>query len=428
MKLNNHRILTYLGTSMLLLFVVGVIIRSIGYPNQLFFFIPALLLTIFIFIPIKSWKEFEHARTRGLKGVQLLMAICSIALLLLAPVVVMDPSPMTILVGILLLVTLIANNIFIKKGFLLKWDMMLLSMVALSMMNAPILPQVPDKLYQPNIENPTYPEKNGPTIYLDEAHRNFHQLDGLYWAFGEVLRKDGYQTQSIKEPFSPTSLRDKEIIVIANALHEKNETRWINPTYSAFTQQEQLAMHDWVKNGGSLFLIADHMPTSGAAADLASQFGIQFINGFAMDTIGIDDWFTRENGTISDNEITNGYRLGEEIDSILTFTGQAFIIPDSAQSILTFDENYVQWEPDTAWRFRNVEPYTVEGYSQGMYMSYGKGKVVAFGEAMMFTSQLGWGLSFIKLGLSSKEKKDNQQLLLNIIHWLDDTFEKSARN
>ena len=84
-----------------------------------------------------------------------------------------------------------------------------------------------------------------------------------------------------------------------------------------------------------------------------------------------------------------------------------------------FGKDYVQWEPDTAWRFDRVKPYPIDGYTQGIFMTYGKGKVVAFGEAMMFTSQLGWGLSFIKFGLSDPKARHNQQLLLNIVHWLD---------
>jgi hypothetical protein len=55
----------------------------------------------------------------------------------------------------------------------------------------------------------------------------------------------------------------------------------------------------------------------------------------------------------------------------------------------------------------------------GAYKTYGEGKVVVYSDAMMFTAQLGGGLSWIKLGLNSKLNPENHRLLLNTIHWLD---------
>jgi len=45
---------------------------------------------------------------------------------------------------------------------------------------------------------------------------------------------------------------------------------------------------------------------------------------------------------------------------------------------------------------------------------------VVSGEAMMFTSQLSWGLSMMTMGLSHPKAKNNKDLLLNLIHWLDE--------
>jgi hypothetical protein len=52
-------------------------------------------------------------------------------------------------------------------------------------------------------------------------------------------------------------------------------------------------------------------------------------------------------------------------------------------------------------------------------MKCGKGRIVVFGEAAMFSGQLGAGLSWIKVGMNSSEAKNNYKLLLNIVHWLD---------
>ncbi len=427
MKDKNIRTLMTIGVIAYTLMSIGIVIRLIGYPNQLPFYIAGLLFLILIFIPLKVSIEFKHLEGRLPKWSRLFFGILSVLLIVLAPMLIMEPNPPVIISFAAITILLFFNSVRIQRRQLMPINLMLFLAVLLSLLNAPIKPQTPNKLFDPVVLNPAYPDMDGPIVYLDEAHYNFHKLDGLYWGFGEVLRRDGYVTAASTELFTDASLRDKKILAIANALHPKNEKNWVNPTYSAFTEQEMIALEKWVREGGSLFLIADHMPTSGAAAPLAKRFGIEFINGFAMDTLNLDDWFVRSNGTLATNKITSGYRTGETVDSILTFTGQAFKIPPSATPILTFGKDYLQWEPERAWRFDGVTPYGVEGYAQGMYMRFGKGKVVAFGEAMMFTSQLGWGLSSNKLGLSDPKTKYNQQLLLNIIHWLDDDFDEANR-
>jgi hypothetical protein len=55
-------------------------------------------------------------------------------------------------------------------------------------------------------------------------------------------------------------------------------------------------------------------------------------------------------------------------------------------------------------------------------MKYGKGRLVFFGEAAMFTAQLA-GPSQAQVGMNSEYAEENYKLLLNIIHWLDHKFE-----
>ena len=52
---------------------------------------------------------------------------------------------------------------------------------------------------------------------------------------------------------------------------------------SAFTDEEIQAVHDWVKGGGALLLIADHAPFGGAAAALANRFGVDMSKGYTFD-------------------------------------------------------------------------------------------------------------------------------------------------
>jgi hypothetical protein len=75
--------------------------------------------------------------------------------------------------------------------------------------------------------------------------------------------------------------------------------------------------------------------------------------------------------------------------------------------------------PDTAWRFHSKTPIiNIHGWSQGAFKKHGKGRIVVFGEASMFTAQLG-GPDKRKMGMNREDAKDSYKLLLNIIHWLD---------
>ena len=50
-------------------------------------------------------------------------------------------------------------------------------------------------------------------------------------------------------------------------------------------------------------------------------------------------------------------------------------------------------------------------------MKYGKGRIVVFGEAAMFTAQISGKGN--KMGMNVKSASQNPQFVLNVIHWLD---------
>lgn len=284
--------------------------------------------------------------------------------------------------------------------------------------------QIADTTFNPIIENPAYETNEGSVIFIDEAHHDFHTMSGRYQAFALLLQTDGYQMKPFKDKFTKAGLGMGKILVISNALHERNIEDWSLPTPSAFSEEEIKVVNQWVKNGGSLFLIADHMPMPGAAGDLAASFGFKFYNGFALDTTkrGGIDMFYREKGTLKENAITNGRNKAESIDSVGTFTGSGFEIPKDAKPICVFSSNFKMLMPKIAWQFTDDTPrLSIEGCSQIAFMNYGKGRVVVSGEAAMFTSQRAGGNRSI--GMSSPEVPQNQQLLLNIIHWLDGLLE-----
>jgi hypothetical protein len=280
--------------------------------------------------------------------------------------------------------------------------------------------QISDSTYNPTIQNPQYSSGMGPVVFIDEGHHNFHTKNGRYKAFSNLLERDGYHVVEYKGVFKKNELSKGKILVISNALNTINVENWFLPTPSAFTKSEIEVVKEWVYNGGSLFIIADHMPMAGAAEKLAAVFGFVFANGFVFDSIKNGQInFNTKKGTLIESVITKGKDSRECVKQIVSFTGQGFRIPDDAISILKFDKNYNCLLPDTAWVFNEkTKIIDVEGWSQGAYKIFGKGRVVVFGEAAMFTAQLA-GPQKIKVGMNSDDAKENFQLLLNIIHWLD---------
>lgn len=280
--------------------------------------------------------------------------------------------------------------------------------------------QVADTLFKPAIANPQYSLGKGPVIFLDEGHHNFHTTTGRFKPFVDFLQRDGYVLSGFRNSFTPKNLKAARILVIANALHGTNESEWTLPTPSAFTNFEITTLETWVKLGGSLFLIADHMPFPGASEKLAAAFGFKFYNGFAMNKNqlpGTTDIFTSENG-LSENLITRGRNHNENVTTVQSFTGQAFEIPSSASPLIILDDRFDLLLPQTAWNFtENSTSMPAKNLIQGAYMSHGKGRLVVFGEAAMFSAQI--QRDSIRMGMNAKTAYQNPQFLLNLIHWLD---------
>jgi hypothetical protein len=274
-----------------------------------------------------------------------------------------------------------------------------------------------DDSFQLNINNPIYELGKGPLILIDEAHNNYHTKDGLYSPLTKLLTADGYVVNSLKI-LTKENLENAKILIISNAL-PKNHRVDVN----AFTEQDVDIIVDWVKNGGNLFLIADHMPCPIAADKLAKAFNIDFINCYALDTTKKEyDIFTKSDNTLVDNIITQGRNIEEKIDTVVTFRGQGFNIPDDAIPVLKFRTGYMLVFPERPMQFdKNTTYIPVENEVQGAIMKYNKGRLAVFGEAAMFTSQIDEDKGI--LGFGYPKAKQNAQFTLNIIHWLDNRLE-----
>jgi hypothetical protein len=286
--------------------------------------------------------------------------------------------------------------------------------------------QVPDNSYNPPIENPAYPQNSGPVVAIDEAHNNFHTMEGRYKPFATLLQRDGYVVRPSTSQFSAQSLQDVDILVIANPLSETNVAQVPNyslPTPSAFTDAEIQAVRTWVENGGSLWLIADHFPWPGATDNLASAFGIHMLNGYAMRESSKDSnfYFRRSGGTeiLADNVISNGRTAAERINNqVMNFTGHAFQVDAdrNALPLLNLGPGVVSIMATKSWQWdRNTPRIPVEGYYQGAAFRVGQGRVAVFGEAAMFSAQLKDGT---RMGMNSTGAEENYKFVLNVSHWL----------
>jgi len=166
-----------------------------------------------------------------------------------------------------------------------------------------------------------------------------------------------------------------------------------------------------------LLLIADHAPAGAAAAILGSRFGVDMSKGFTADPLNYEravlnvSWirFSRAQKNLGDHPITRGRTANERINSVLSFTGQSLKGPKDSTALLKLsDKAYDVDDPGNSERARIV---SAAGRAQALALSFGKGRVVVFGEAAMLTAQnQNFGLNY--------PGTDDRQLVLNVMHWL----------
>ena len=277
-----------------------------------------------------------------------------------------------------------------------------------------IAQQVGDTSFHPSLRDPAWKRGSGPRVLVDEAHHNFHTARGRFLPFTRVLEADGFRVDSLEEPLSARSLAGARILVIANPMSGRNfGGNWFLPTPAAYDSAEVAALRRWVEAGGGLFLIADHMPFPGAAQGIAAAFGFNLGNGFAMDDeMSATITYRRADGTLGDDPLTRG------IDSVISFTGQAFTGPADARPILIIPAGVTMLYPDTAWQFgADTRREPAAGRWQGAVREVGRGRVAVFGEAAMFSAQRAGPQNF-PFGMNAPGAAQNVVLLRHIVEWL----------
>jgi hypothetical protein len=241
-----------------------------------------------------------------------------------------------------------------------------------------------------------------------------------------LLRQDGYRIGRFTQTFGQSELEKVDVLVISNALSAEKETDWSLPTPPAFTDAEVAAVEAWVREGGRLMLIADHMPFPGAAANLARAFGVVFYDSYAYRPMSFDNResqlaFSKNEGLLADHVVTSD-EGGGEIPYVVTFTGQGFrVLPDVlAQPLLLLPDDAFLLLPTHAYAFDENAPRVPGiGMLQGVLIEHGMGRVAVFGEAAAFSAQIQMraGVPY-PFGMNNPAAPHNARFILNVMHWL----------
>jgi hypothetical protein len=279
-------------------------------------------------------------------------------------------------------------------------------------------PQQGDPEFDARIDGPAY-TTNHPPVYFDEGH----WPQDLYRPFLDLIRNDGYLVGRQKGRLTRDALTGFDVLVLTIAMGFKEGVKTLpglrhNLKGDAFTPEECVVVKDWVDAGGSLLLASDYAPTAKSADKLAREFGITFLDGWAIEPNSHDTGtgrpgfivFSRANGQVVEHPVTRG------IDRVMSFTGQAMFFPESATPFLKLSPE-ARVAP-----YRENEPRAVSasaaGAAQGVALASGRGRVVVLGEATMLTSVLVRANgSTQRFGMGHKNC-DDRQLALNIMHWL----------
>jgi hypothetical protein len=288
--------------------------------------------------------------------------------------------------------------------------------------------QVNDPDFNPQVERPAFTKKH-PRIGIDESHRNFHTRDGRYKPFAALMESDGFEVSAAPH-FDSRSLKAVDVLVVANAMGDFLDSSAGGVRNGAmgpaFTPTECDNVRHWVRGGGSLLLIADHVPWGAASAILARRFGVEMGLGIVMDLKHADGNPTRlvfsvDNGLLGEHPILRGRSATEQVRKVLAFTGQSLTVPKNATVLLKISNEATEsFDPEDQRKVAEGIPARTkpEGRSQGIAMPFGKGRVAVFGEAAMFSAQVATiDRQSFKVGMNVPGT-DDRQFALNVMHWL----------
>lgn len=262
---------------------------------------------------------------------------------------------------------------------------------------------------------------SGPTVLVDMGHNSLLANEPFLSPVSR-LKADGYQVRTHSESFNDSTLTGVDIVVIVGPLADRNALGrlgtpqgcdspsdysdecmeawnvrvaqlWRFPVPPALEEYEEDVLEQWIRHGGSLFLVFDIFPFPAAVERFLQRFGIEVSAGFAVDEQLLPDnpdelgpagelIFRRSDQTLADHPITNGRSATEKVDSVASIFGSAFRLPRDGQSLLTFGPTAISLLPEVAWEFSAATPReSIAHWSQGAIMRVGEGRLAVFSES-----------------------------------------------
>ena len=270
------------------------------------------------------------------------------------------------------------------------------------------------------------------TVAIDEAHKNTHSFSTpSFRGLVELLQSEGFRVQPFSVAVTAIALKGIDVLLISGP------GGWLTAADS-LTGREVDQLLQWIRGGGSLLLILDHMPAPAHAVLLTKALGIsEWHDGYVLvkmpdsnlispivfwrsDTLPANAPATGPTGpgggrgyqgadaVLARHPITDGRRADERVQRVATFGGSAFRPPKDAEVLLTLPGGALSFIPPP---IPNQVPVMTEqtprvdvgGWAQGAVLRIGRGRVAVFGETGLF---------------SGGPAADNRVFLLNLMRWL----------
>jgi hypothetical protein len=294
--------------------------------------------------------------------------------------------------------------------------------------------QITDRAFTPPAitARPAYRPGQGPVVAIDEAHKNTHNYgSSQFRGLVELLQHDGYRPRPFTEPVASPSLTGVDVLVVSGP------GGW-QGAEASLGDGEVAALITWIRRGGSLLLILDHMPAPQNGARLATALGVAaWHNGYVM----VDErelplatsilfWrgdsfpggepkiaatcplggagYQGVDAMLAKHPITDGRNAAERVRRVATFGGSAFRVTSGWQPLLTLPQRAISLTPPLTPNAvppitRDTPRAPVAGWLQGAVTTVERGRLAVFGETGLF---------------SGGPAADNRQFVLNVLHWL----------
>lgn len=193
----------------------------------------------------------------------------------------------------------------------------------------------------------------------------------------KLLEKDGYKVVGLKRKMLIKNLATCNILYVTSPLDRKHLTR-----QTPLTDQEVIDIHAWVKRGGALLLVQ-------SSGKLMNKFRV-FLRKLRPLT-NTDLFPISENLMDITSPVVLGRNENERLHNIYYVYVNALKGPEYADVFLKTGEKF----------FR----------AAGLALKLGRGRVVMYSDAYIFTSNL-------DKKLKEETEHDNNQMALNTFHWL----------